>query len=166
MNLRHNLPHKPCRFSRPASPWCRTIVCVVVAGLLLIGQVSSTELRIVSIQQVGSSNTWRVSWTAVAGRNYQLQRAGSLAGNGVTNWISVLTLQATGTVATADDIAAPRVMQNFYRVLEVTNSLPDNQPPTIAFSDAQMATTTNGGPAIELIFGASDNVGVTSVTVF
>ena len=64
---------------------------------------------------------WRLFWTSVAGRSYQLQRTLQPQGDH-TQWFDVATLVATGPMASADDVAGGSTGKRYYRVLEVPGS--------------------------------------------
>jgi hypothetical protein len=56
---------------------------------------------------------FRLSWTALIGRSYTLESAGSLIS---PNWLAVMSLVTTGPVAYATD-PAPAAATRFYRVI-------------------------------------------------
>jgi photosystem II stability/assembly factor-like uncharacterized protein len=103
-----------------------------------------------------ANNSWQISWSSVAGRQYQLQRSHDLG-----SWTEVTTLTAGGPTTTAVDPQVPNDQRTFWRVIQL-GAAPDLTPPTL--SDIQVKITeSNGQPALELRVRAQDNVAVTQV---
>lgn len=103
-----------------------------------------------------ANNTWRITWSSLAGRPYQLQRSHDLE-----NWSVVATLTAADTTASAVDPAVPDGRRTFWRVIQLSAG-PDLTPPTL--SDIQVRVVDpNRLPALELSVRARDNVAVTQV---
>src|SRR5260221_12455489 len=108
--------------------WRLVLLIALASSLLVPCARSLNELRILDFRQIGTSNTWRVTWSSTPSNTYQLQRALSLPVNNATSWVPVLTIQATGSVATADHLAGPGPQQSFYRIAQLTNGVSTNQP--------------------------------------
>ena len=79
---------------------------------------STPEIRIAQPSSAPGNAGWRVSWSAVPGNTYTLQRSDSLAtGNSSASpWINIATVTAQGPVAEAEDPTASTRLSRFYRV--------------------------------------------------
>ena len=75
------------------------------------------------------------------------------------------TLRAANDITGADDLANPTVSQRFYRILQLNEAAGDREAPTVRYVRVEPATTPAGAPGLRVKFQATDNVGVTSVTV-
>lgn len=71
---------------------------------------------------------WRVFWTSVPGRYYQLQRT-LQPQTDRTQWFDVATVAAVGPTSYADDLSGGGAARRYYRVLEVPGS---GDIPTVA----------------------------------
>ncbi|MCI0541627.1 MAG: hypothetical protein L0Z50_41035 [Verrucomicrobiales bacterium] len=111
---------------------------------------------------------WRITWSAVPGLNYTLQRwtTDDLRIIGSPAWTNIATLTATGPTAFADDLNSSSANQRFYRVMSSgAGPSPDLLPPSVSRLTVT-ETTLNGSDALKLSTTASDNVGVVEVIFF
>lgn len=123
--------------------------------------------KILDVIRVATNEALRICWESVPGLDYQLQRnLGDGLGSGPSAaWDPVTSLRATGTVSCAEDRLSAAVRQRFYRVALLTAGGDDVLPPAIVFHQALLTTDSNGAPALELSFTATDDREVAEVVV-
>ena len=119
------MSHLIARYSRLGTPtkWFGGLaLCLAALLLIVVSAVSDNppdggpfgaEFRLLSAPVAQPSGAWRISWTSVSGKTYQLQRTANDDLNSA-NWVDVATLIATGPVTYYDDSTAARL--RFYRV--------------------------------------------------
>ena len=119
------MSHLIARYSRLGTPtkWFGGLaLCLAALLLIVVSAVSDNppdggpfgaEFRLLSAPVAQPSGAWRISWTSVSGKTYQLQRTANDDLNSA-NWVEVATLIATGPVTYYDDSTAARL--RFYRV--------------------------------------------------
>ncbi|MBI1842498.1 MAG: hypothetical protein HYR88_16795, partial [Verrucomicrobia bacterium] len=114
-------------------------------GFFRVKSIGAPDAPVLLAPIALTNGGWRVFWSSVAGRDYELQRATQPQGANA-QWRDLAHVVATGPASFADDFAGTVVGSRFYRVLELPPPPPDSIPTTLTNATQFVALGGDGRP--------------------